>query len=544
MTIRFDAPLYAGKVQFGVNGLGIPGSAIPTNSVLYPLLSLPAQNTNEFRATVVTIPAGLTTFSLSEDGVVTSTGPNGIYRGIFQAFMDGASTGYSTFTFTIGTATAGMLRNMNQIFGSKRLCTTPQVGLIGSSIPSTGTDGPPFAYSSLSFPTDNNNLVRGFITSYPTAGSLVADDDTSFTFSGAPDGSYSATYEIRINDVLQTPAGTLSLNIGNPASSLSATTDDETFSISGTGTGPVTISLSATTDDSLFNGSAVVPSVATFSVVTDAETIAITSFASPIIVSNITLDDALAAGTAGSGGTIVGNLATDNAIFSGTVDSSVVIYSSASLVTDDVIFTGFALSSVPSSSIATFGDITDDVVLTGSASVIPAVTGSVTAGIITEDALISTSALGYTGTGVSSIAVIGTNVDDAQFTGSGSGLLTTYCAMTAYLEDATTGMSASGYMIGFDLNSTTDDAIPSISARSGTSASSLVVTTDSDVFSGSVDSQAVVTPGSCSINAILANETLNLSAFGTTQLPGPATPTGKLPITIGLTIGGKPILLL
>lgn len=64
------------------------------------------------------------------------------------------------------------------------------LGALGSQIPSTGVDGPPFGYGDLTLPADLTAEVRWVILRWPTAGTLTVDEDSSFTFTGAPLGRY------------------------------------------------------------------------------------------------------------------------------------------------------------------------------------------------------------------------------------------------------------------------------------------------------------------------------------------------------------------
>lgn len=88
------------------------------------------------------------------------------------------------------------------------------LGVIGSAIPSTGDNGPAYTYNDLSFPTDNNKEVCGRITSWPSAGTLVAYEDTSFEFTGAPDGAYFFDYQLYVDGVATGSPVTVSLAVG------------------------------------------------------------------------------------------------------------------------------------------------------------------------------------------------------------------------------------------------------------------------------------------------------------------------------------------
>lgn len=69
-------------------------------------------------------------------------------------------------------------------------------GVLGSSIPSTGTNGPGYAYSDISLPADANTEICGRITARPTRGTLVAYEDTSFVYTANSDGADSFAYQL------------------------------------------------------------------------------------------------------------------------------------------------------------------------------------------------------------------------------------------------------------------------------------------------------------------------------------------------------------
>ena len=88
------------------------------------------------------------------------------------------------------------------------------LGVLGSAIPSTGDNGAGYAYNDLSLPADAGKEICGRITTWPTAGTLFAYDDTSFEFSGAPDGSYSFQYQLYVDGVAVGSPQTVTLIVG------------------------------------------------------------------------------------------------------------------------------------------------------------------------------------------------------------------------------------------------------------------------------------------------------------------------------------------
>lgn len=113
-----------------------------------------------------------------------------------------------------------MLRNLNRSFVRGRICGTPHSGVLGSLIQSTGDDGAAYTYSRLSLPADNNKEIRGQIVTWPSAGTLYAYEDTSFTFA-APDGSYTFEYQLYVDGVSVGSPETVQLEIGAAGATIS-----------------------------------------------------------------------------------------------------------------------------------------------------------------------------------------------------------------------------------------------------------------------------------------------------------------------------------
>ena len=64
------------------------------------------------------------------------------------------------------------------------------LGVIASTVPTGGANGPPFGYGDLQAP-DLSQEVRWLIRTWPSAGTLTPAEDGSFVFDGAPPGTYS-----------------------------------------------------------------------------------------------------------------------------------------------------------------------------------------------------------------------------------------------------------------------------------------------------------------------------------------------------------------
>lgn len=109
------------------------------------------------------------------------------------------------------------------------VCGNRGLGVLGSAVPSTGDNGAGYLYNDLSLPADANKEVRGLILTQPSAGTLYAYEDSSFEFTGAPDGSYTFTYRLYV-DGADTGVGTVNLQVGSPVAVVSATTSLPAFS--------------------------------------------------------------------------------------------------------------------------------------------------------------------------------------------------------------------------------------------------------------------------------------------------------------------------
>ena len=88
------------------------------------------------------------------------------------------------------------------------------LGVLAENVPSTGENGPGYLYNDLDLPADNGKEVRGEIVVWPSAGTLAANEDSSFEFTGAPDGAYSFQYQLYVDGVLTGTPATVDLIVG------------------------------------------------------------------------------------------------------------------------------------------------------------------------------------------------------------------------------------------------------------------------------------------------------------------------------------------
>lgn len=107
------------------------------------------------------------------------------------------------------------------------------LGVLGSEIPSTGDHGAGYAYNDLDLPTDANKEICGRITTWPSAGTLFAYEDTSFEFSG-PDGTYSFQYQLYVDGVATGSPVTVTLQVGVLTHSASGSLASGSATVAGT----------------------------------------------------------------------------------------------------------------------------------------------------------------------------------------------------------------------------------------------------------------------------------------------------------------------
>lgn len=128
------------------------------------------------------------------------------------------------------------------------------LGVLGSAIPSTGTNGPSYMYNDLSLPADANKEYSGFVVTPPGIGTFFAYEDGSFTYTGA---STSFVYKLREDGVdkgNQTVTITMS---SNPAATVGWTEADDTSAIAASVTATTrtaTVSWTEANDTSSLSG--------------------------------------------------------------------------------------------------------------------------------------------------------------------------------------------------------------------------------------------------------------------------------------------------
>lgn len=128
------------------------------------------------------------------------------------------------------------------------------LGVLGSTVPSTGLYGASFLYNDLVLPADANKEIRGLIVTPPAAGTFYAWEDGSFSLIGAPDGVYTFTYRLFVDGV-DTGTATATIAIGTDSTLTGgATLDDLGASGGGASNAPAGLSGGATLDDMAASG--------------------------------------------------------------------------------------------------------------------------------------------------------------------------------------------------------------------------------------------------------------------------------------------------
>lgn len=149
MTARSDStPLIPGRALssryggFGVRGVDAPLAGEHGPGLIGSAVSLPAENDDEFRAEILTIPGTLSYSRFFEDGTTEAEGPDGVHTGTWRLRKNNVIVGPDpqTYTFTFGpppelsgAATPGDLTASGAIDAPNALTGAAAVGdLIGT----------------------------------------------------------------------------------------------------------------------------------------------------------------------------------------------------------------------------------------------------------------------------------------------------------------------------------------------------------------------------------------------------------------------------
>lgn len=136
-----------------------------------------------------------------------------------------------------------MLRNLNRQYAGRRVLDIGKTGVLGSVVPSAGTNGPSYLYGDVVANSWQSSEVRGRITSTSLpSGSWYAWTDGRLEIQpGTPDGTYTASFERFVFGVPQSTAGTITFNLGVAAGTLSGaiTLSNVVFSGNAVGSGGI-----------------------------------------------------------------------------------------------------------------------------------------------------------------------------------------------------------------------------------------------------------------------------------------------------------------
>jgi hypothetical protein len=96
------------------------------------------------------------------------------------------------------------------------------LGVLGADIPATGDNGASFLYNDLSLPADSGKEICGRITSWPTNGTLDADETGAFTYTPFSDGLDSFTYQLKVDGADVGAPATVTLQVGDAPVTITA----------------------------------------------------------------------------------------------------------------------------------------------------------------------------------------------------------------------------------------------------------------------------------------------------------------------------------
>ncbi len=116
-------------------------------------------------------------------------------------------------------------------------------GVLGQDIPASGDSGASVFLNDVTLPADNLVEVRGEIVTWPASGTFFFNEDGSFEFSGASDGTYYFTYKC-FKDEVYVDTYSVSMVVGSIDSIGSATFQPlDLTTVGGLGNGTAVFSL-------------------------------------------------------------------------------------------------------------------------------------------------------------------------------------------------------------------------------------------------------------------------------------------------------------
>lgn len=101
-----------------------------------------------------------------------------------------------------------------QLISGSQLLGDAGGGVLGANIPASGPDGASILNAHVTHPADDASEFRLLVTAWPATGSLFVEEDGSFRFIPAGDGSESFSYQVYKDYVQQGGTHTVTLNVG------------------------------------------------------------------------------------------------------------------------------------------------------------------------------------------------------------------------------------------------------------------------------------------------------------------------------------------
>lgn len=100
------------------------------------------------------------------------------------------------------------------LIASRFVVGTSGLGVPAEDIPTSGEAGGSVFANDISLPADNGKEIRGLILTTPGVGNFGMDEYGRVTFTGAPDGVYTATYQLYVDGVSTGAPATITMIIG------------------------------------------------------------------------------------------------------------------------------------------------------------------------------------------------------------------------------------------------------------------------------------------------------------------------------------------
>lgn len=121
----------------------------------------------------------------------------------------------------------------NQLIAGRCVVTQyPGHGIQAQNVPATGSNGAGYLYNDIAeYSFAATDELRGQILTLPAAGTFTPYEDSSFSFTGAPDGVYSFTYRGFRNGVSYGDY-TVTMTIGNQAAAVAFTMPQMSVAVS------------------------------------------------------------------------------------------------------------------------------------------------------------------------------------------------------------------------------------------------------------------------------------------------------------------------